>query len=32
MLNKEFEPEYDDALKLWDKAFRELNEYEKSIT
>lgn len=32
MLNKEFEPEYDNALKLWDEAFRELNEYEKSIT
>lgn len=32
MLNKEFEPEYDDTLKLWNEAFRELNEYEKSIT
>lgn len=32
MLNIEFEIEYDNALKLWDEAFCELNEYEKSIT
>lgn len=32
MINKEFEPEYDSALKLWDEVFRKLNKYEESIT